>query len=393
LVAILSARSGDVAWAEDSLADAFEAALRTWPQNGIPNQPDAWLLTVARRAMIDAARSRKRHMAVVSDLELIADEAFDPDNQPAIPDQRLALMFACAHPAIDRHIRAPLILQTVLGFDAAAIASAFLIAPSTMSQRLVRAKTKIKEARIPFHIPEPSELGERVGAVLDAIYATYTDGWSDPNGTEPHRLNSAEEAIWLGRLAASLMPQEAEALGLLALMLYSESRRDARRDADGNYVPLSEQNPAQWDGRLVDEAEALLLQASRTGAICRYQLEAAIQSAHLIRRRNGSADWPAIVQLYDALYAVTMSPVVAINRAVAVSKTNGPLAGLTQLDVVANDARLNQYQPYWAARADLLAQTGNRDEAASAYDRAIGLEPDPAVRRFLLARRADAITR
>ena len=224
--------------------------------------------------------------------------------------------------------------------------------------------------------------------MLAAIYAAFAEGWTDPAGTEARRRNLAEEGIWLGRLVVSLMPDEPEALGLLALMLFAEARRAARRDANGDYVALAEQNTSEWDAALIDEAETLLRRASTMNTLGRYQLEAAVQSAHAVRRLTGAADWAAIEKLYDALLALTGSPVVAINRAVAAAETHGPIAGLAQLDALADDARLADYQPYWAARAGLLARTGDTVAAASAYERAIGLESDPAVRRFLQARRA-----
>jgi RNA polymerase sigma-70 factor (ECF subfamily) len=320
---------------------------------------------------------------------MIHDELEAAAERPAeIPDERLALMFACAHPAIDAAIRAPLILQTVLGFDAATIASAFLVAPATIGQRLSRAKSKIREAGIPFRVPDRAELPERLEAVLAAIYAAFAEGWTDPAGTEARRRNLADEGIWLGRLVVSLMPDEAEALGLLALMLFAEARRAARRNANGDYVPLAAQDTAAWDAVMIDEAEALLRRASAMNVVGRYQLEAAVQSAHVVRRLTGAADWCAIEKLYGGLYAITGSPVVAINRAVATGETEGPAAGLAQLDVLADDARLADYQPYWAARAELLARTGDAAAAASAYDRAIGLESDPAVRRFLQDKRS-----
>jgi RNA polymerase sigma-70 factor, ECF subfamily len=407
LIAYLSARTRDVAAAEDALADAFAAALADWPAKGIPHSPEAWLLAVARRKAIDGARRRRTGEEQAGHLQMIHDELeAAAAGASDIPDQRLALMFACAHPAIDPAIRAPLILQTVLGFDAATIASAFLVAPATMGQRLSRAKTKIREAGIPFRVPERAELPQRLEAVLAAIYAAFAEGWTDPAGTEARRRNLAAEGIWLGRLVVSLMPDEPEALGLLALMLFADARRAARRDANGDYVPLAEQDTESWDALLIDEAEALL---RRAGAIAfsgevepgspkenasnpnrtvgRYQLEAAVQSAHVVRRLTGAADWTAIEKLYDALFALTGSPVVAINRAAAIGETESPAAGLALLDALADDARLADYQPYWAARATLLARTGDAVAAAVAYERAIGLESDPAVRRFLQARR------
>ena len=387
LVAYLAARTRDVAAAEDALSDAFAAALADWPARGIPDAPEAWLTAVARRRLIDAARRRHTGEEAADHLRLVAEElAQMEDADKAISDDRLALMFACAHPAIDPAIRAPLILQTLLAFDAATIASAFLISPATMAQRLVRAKSKIREAGIPFRVPERADLAPRLDAVLAAIYAAFAEGWSDPAGTETRRRNLAEEGIWLGRLVATLLPEEPEALGLVALMLHAEARRAARRNASGDYVPLAEQDPAAWDATLIAEAEALLKAASRMGTVGRYQLEAAVQSAHAARRISGASDWAAIARLYDALLAITDSPVVAINRAIAVAQTDGPAAGLAALDALAGDARLAEYQPYWAARADLLGQTGDVDAAEAAYARAIGLEADPAVRRFLQQR-------
>lgn len=393
LVAFLAKRTRNVEAAEDALSDAFAAALTDWPLKGIPASPEAWLMTAARRKTIDAGRRQRRHDEAGCTLKVMAEELQALESLPGetpLPDDRLALMFACAHPAIELGIRAPLILQTILGFDAATIASAFLIAPATMGQRLVRAKHKIKQAGIPFRVPQRGDLAPRLDSVLESIYAAFAEGWSDPAGTEIRRRNLAQEGIWLGRLVASLLPDEPEALGLLALMLFAEARRGARRDARGEYVPLADQDPTLWDPQLIDEAEALLFRASTKGMIGRYQLEAAIQSAHVVRRINGRSDWAAIERLYDALSVITDSPVVAINRAIAIAETRDATAGLALLDALGGRVRLDEYQPYWAARADLLARNGHSDEADRAYERAIGLESDPAVRRFLQQRRADA---
>ncbi|MBE1707441.1 MULTISPECIES: RNA polymerase sigma factor [Mesorhizobium] len=388
LVAWLAARTRDVTAAEDALADAFAAALERWPKSGVPEKPEAWLLAVARRRRVDAVRRWLTREAARDHLKLIAEEMEARMTDEELPDERLRLMFACAHPAIEPGVRAPLILQTVLGFDAATIASAFLVSPATMGQRLVRAKTRIRETGIPFRVPERAELGERLGAVLEAIYAAFAEGWSDPAGTETQRRNLATEGIWLGRLVATLMPQEPEALGLLALMLFAEARRAARRSVEGDFVPLAEQDCDLWDRALIDEAEALLSHAAASGVVGRYQLEAAVQSAHAARRLTGRTDWPAIRALYDALFSIAGSPVVAINRAVALAETEGAMAGLAALYVLGDDNRLNEYQPYWAARAGLLARLGQVPQATEAYDRAIGLERDPAVRRFLQGKRA-----
>jgi RNA polymerase sigma-70 factor (ECF subfamily) len=347
--------------------------------------PEAWLLTVARRRLIDDVR-RKLHDEDAAQHFLLLEELAEPADANALPDRRLELLFACAHPGIDRGARAPLMLQTVLGFDAGTIASAFLVAPAAMSQRLVRAKTKIRQAGIGFRVPEKSELPERLDAVLEAIYAAYAEGWTDAEGADPQRRNLAEEAIWLGRLVAALMPGEPEALGLLALMLHAHARRAARRDEQGEYVPIAQQDAARWDGAMIDEAEQLLHRANAVGAPGRYQLEAALQSAHSVRRTGAPVPWQAVVALYDALHALTGSPVTALNRAVASAEIDGPQAALAALDALAVDARLRDYQPYWAARADLLARTGAKAEAIEAYERAIGLERDPAVRRFLQRR-------
>jgi len=388
LVAFLAARTRDVAAAEDALSDAFAAALADWPLRGCPSNPEAWLLTAARRRMIDAARRRRHGDAAAAELQLLTESLEAAADNAEIPDHRLALMFACAHPSIDAAVRAPLMLQTVLGLDAKRIASAFLTSPATMGKRLVRAKTKIREAAIPLRIPEREELAGRLDTVLDAIYAAFAEGWSDPGGTDVARRDLTAEAMFLARLAASLLPREPEALGLLALMLHAEARRGARRDAQGEYVPLAEQDAAAWDAPMIDEAEALLARAAELGAIGRFQIEGALQSAHVHRRRTGEANWGAVVQLYDALFALTGSPVVSINRALAVAERDGAHAALDAMPQVADDARLAEYQPYWAARAELLAKAGCADEARHAYEIAIGLERDPAVRHFLRHRQS-----
>jgi predicted RNA polymerase sigma factor len=392
LVAFLAARTRDVASAEDALSEAFASALADWPVNGCPSNPEGWLLTVARRKMIDFVRRRRSGEIASGQLQLLAEgleaAAADAARDVQIPDHRLALMFACAHPAMEAGIRAPLILQVLLGLDAAMIASAFLISPATMGQRLVRAKDKIRQAGIPFRIPETEELPGRLGAVLDAIYAAFSEGWADSGGTDVARRDLAEEALFLGQLVAELLPDEPEALGLLALMLHAEARRPARRNAHGEYVPLAEQDPSLWNSAMIDSAEALLLRASAISSIGRYQLEGALQSAHVYRRLTGKANWAAIVQLYDALLALSGSPVVAINRALAIAEVHGAAAALEAMQELAGDARLTQYQPYWAARAELLAKTEAHDEAHHAYEIAIGLERDPAVRRFLQQRQS-----
>ncbi|HXZ10203.1 MAG TPA: DUF6596 domain-containing protein, partial [Paraburkholderia sp.] len=388
LVALLAMRTRDVAAAEDALADAFAAALADWPVRGCPANPEAWLMTVARRRAIDGARHRRVGDEVTNQLAILADE-IDEHEAGVLPDRRLALLFACTHPALDAAIRTPLMLQVVLGLEAKTIASAFLTSPAAMSKRLARAKHKIREAGIPFNVPEREELPERLAAVLEAVYAAYTEGWTDPVGSDTERRDLAGEALFLAHLLVELLPEEPEALGLLALMLYAQARRDARRDAAGDYVPLSAQDPAKWNAPMIDAADALLRRANAFNAIGRFQLEAALQSAHVHRCRTRRPNWNEIVQLYDALLTIAASPVVAVNRALALAERDGPQAALDALEPYADDPRLAEYQPYWAARADLLARAGATDEALGAYDLAIGLERDPAARRFLQHKRSE----
>jgi RNA polymerase sigma-70 factor (ECF subfamily) len=388
LVAFLAARTRDVAQAEDALSEAFASALTDWPVNGCPAKPEAWLLTTARRKMIDAARRRSSRERASAGLQLLAEHMGAAMEDAEIPDHRLALMFASAHPAIEVGIRAPLMLQVVLGLNAQTIASAYLTSPATMGKRLVRAKDKIRQAGIPFSVPQRDELAGRLDAVLDAIYAAFTEGWTDALGADLARRDLTQEAVFLARLVSELLPEQPEALGLLALMLHAEARHDARRDAQGEYVPLAAQDPSSWNSQMIFEAEALLRRAAALGSIGRYQLEAALQSAHIYRCRTGHANWPAVVQLYDALLALAGSPVVAINRALAIAEMHGPAAALEAMQGLEADARLADYQPYWAARAELLARSGARDEACHAYAIAIGLERDPAVRGFLQRRQS-----
>ncbi|HVT94768.1 MAG TPA: DUF6596 domain-containing protein [Bryobacteraceae bacterium] len=386
LIAFLASRTRDVALAEDALAEAFAAALSAWPRDGCPENPEAWLLTAARRKLIDGERGRRRHELAAGQLRILA-EGFQPA-AAAFPDRRLALLFACAHPSIDAGVRAPLMLQVVLGLDAKVIASAFLTSPAAMSKRLVRAKDKIRQAGIPFRVPEREELPARLEAVLDAIYAAYSEGWTDPAGIGVASGDLTEEAIFLARVVHDLLPDAPETMGLLAFMLHAEARRRARRGADGEYVPFVEQDVNRWDFPMIEEAESLLRRAATFGAIGRYQLEAALQSAHVHRRCSGRTNWEDVVRIYDALQALVSSPVVSMNRALAIAEVQGPEAGLKELSGVANDPRLAGYQPYWAVRAELLARAHNYGDAREAYENAIGLERDSAVRRFLQRRQA-----
>ncbi len=387
LVAYLSAQTRDVAGAEDALGDALLSALATWPRDGVPDKPEAWLLTAARHRLVDGARQarvREEHAETVRLVLSEAPEAKEPDE---LPDQRLALLFVCAHPALDPLVHTPLMLQTVLGLDAARIAQAFLVSPATMGQRLVRAKRKIREAGIPFTVPSEQERPERLGAVVEAIYAAYGIGWDVAAGAESRGRDLTDEAVWLARVLRDLRPDDPEIRGLLALMLYCEARRPARRDAAGRYVPLSEQDPARWSLALLLEAERELSAAAAHQRPGRFQLEAAIQSVHADRRVTGRTDWSAIADFYSALLNHAPSLGARIGHAAALAERDGPAPALAQLDGLDATA-VRTHQPYWALRAHVLERLGRHAEAAEALERAIGLAEDDAVRQFLLERRA-----
>jgi len=392
LVAYLSARSRDLAGAEDALGEAFRAALETWPRDGVPARPEAWLLAVARRQLIDGAR-HQRVMADATPLLRLAAERRqaasgldDGGGDGVIPDDRLKLLFVCAHPAIDAGARTPLMLQTVLGLDAARIASAFLVAPAAMGQRLVRAKAKVRDTGIPFEVPAAGDLPARLGPVLDAVYAAYGTGWGDEDGVDPRRRGLAGEAICLARILARLTPGEAEARGLLALLLHCEARRAARRSPIGDYVPLAEQDVALWSRPMIEEAERELSSAASLRAVGRFQLEAAIQSAHAQRAFTGRTDWEAVARLYRELVRLSPALGAVVGRAAALANAHDPGSGLTALDAIDPRSVLS-YQPYWAVRAHLLARLGDSSAARAAYSHAIGLSEDRPVREFLIRSR------
>jgi RNA polymerase sigma-70 factor (ECF subfamily) len=383
LVAYLSVQTHDLASAEDALSNALVSALTHWPKDGVPQNPEGWLLTSARHSFVDLVRHQRVAEASESTLLLLREE---PREETLFQDERLKLLFVCAHPAIDPMMHTPLMLQSVLGLDAARIGQAFLIAPKTMGQRLFRAKTKIRSGGIPFEIPQEPDLPERLDAVLESIYAAFGIGWDDMAGTDQRGRDLAEEAIWLARVLLLLMPTEAEVQGLLALMLHCEARRPARRGVDGRYIPLSEQDPKQWSFRLIEEAEHHLTKAFERARSGRFQLEAAIQSVHAERARTGRTDWTAILLFYERLLRVSPALGTQIGYAAAVAEANGPETGLAVLDAMDLEA-VSHYQPYWAVRAHLLQRIGHAREAADAYDRAIGLAEDRAVKEFLLQRR------
>lgn len=383
LVAYLAARSGDVAGAEDALSDAFGAALQRWPVDGVPQKPEAWLLHAARNRLIDAARHAQVRKKSEPLLQLAGEAEDLATMHPTFPDERLKLLFVCAHPAIDLAVRTPLMLQAVLGLDAARIASAFLVSPAAMEQRLVRAKTKIREAGIPFRVPEPPEWDERVSFVLDAIYSAYTTGWesvTDPGSTQ---RALAGEAIAIGRTLVSLMSGEPEARGLLALMLHCEARAAARHGPKGEFVPLDRQDAARWSRPMIAEAETHLRAASASPRLGRYQLEAAIQSIHAHRAVSGTIDWPEIALLYEGLVRLAPTVGAQVGRAVALVEAGEVTAGLAALEAIPASRRAD-YQPWWAAHAHVLRKLGRAAEARESFGRAASLTDDPALRNHLL---------
>lgn len=383
LLAYLAARTRDVAGAEDALSEALATALERWPRDGVPQKPEAWLLRVAGNRITDAVRHQRVRQNSEAHLQQLAEEVRNvAETGDTFPDERLKLLFVCGHPAIDPAVRTPLMLQVVLGVEAARIASAFLVSPATMSQRLVRAKNKIRDAGIAFRVPEPPEWEERLSFVLDAIYAAYTTGWESllEAGSTQHGL--AEEAIHLGRTLVQLMPREPEALGLLALMLHCEARRAARYDAEGRFVPLDEQDTSLWSRPLMNEAEGLLHVAAKLHQMGRYQLEAAIQSIHASRAYTESLDWEEILLIYEGLVQLTPSIGAMVGRAVALAQVGKPDAALSALDLLP-EGRVCDYQPYWAARGHILELLGREAEAREACLHAAGLTDDPGMRAHL----------
>lgn len=380
LVAILASRTGDIAGAEDALSEAFAAALRTWPEAGVPGNPDAWLLTAARRNAGHARARAATARAGEATMILLEDERAG-DGPIPFGDERLKLMFACAHPAIDAASQAPLMLQAVLGLDAARIAACFLVSGAAMGKALVRAKTKIRDAGIAFVVPEPEQLDARLTPVLAAIYAAYGSGWEDVTGADAKRRGLAEEALWLARLVNDLLPGAPEAAGLLALVLHCEARAGTRRDAAGAFVPLHEQDPARWSGPMIVEAEALLRSAARHGMAGRFQTEAAIQSLHAQARMTGETLSQPLMRLYDLLISLSPTLGAHVARASAYAEGGATDAALEQLAKL--DART--YQPWWAARARALHLAGQANAAREAARTAAGLSTDPAIRDYLLS--------
>lgn len=380
LIAILSARSRDIAAAEDALAEAFASALRSWVEHGVPTNPESWLLTAARNVM----KNQHRHRGVVEAAipELLASHEAMAVHEATFPDERLKLLFVCAHPAIDEGIRTPLMLQTILGLDAARIGSAFLVSPTTMGQRLTRAKAKIKDTRLRFELPSPDDMPQRLSEVLEAIYAAYGIGWDAAYGFESGSHGLTDEAIYLGRLVVSLIPDEPEAMGLLALMLYCDARRNARRDELGQFVPLDRQDARLWKRDLIIEAENLLTAASRHARFGRFQCEAAIQSVHIQRPIIGRTNHDALITLYRMLAHYRPSIGAKTGLAAVLVEAGKEGEALRLLDDLAAEETLT-YQPYWVTRGKALHALGQIEPGDKAIETAIGLTEEEPVRVFL----------
>ncbi|MFD7280864.1 RNA polymerase sigma factor [Streptomyces sp. NPDC059862] len=392
LLAALVRRFGDLDLAEEVASEAIEAALVHWPSSGVPPRPGAWLMTTARRKAVDRLRRNRAYAARLALLQTDADRAAPAPPADAggeLPDERLQLFFTCAHPALAAEDRLALTLRCLAGLTTPEVARAFLVPPATMAKRITRAKKKIREARIPFRVPGAEELPERLPGVLQTIYSIFTEGYAASSGPLLQRLDLAEEAIRLAHILHRLLPAEREVAGLLALMLLVHARREARTGPDGALVLLDEQDRGRWDRAMIDEGRDLVLIALTGGPPGPYGAQAAIAALHDEAEDLASTDWPQVVALYDVLLTLAPSPVVALNRAAAVTMRDGPEAGLALLDDLADEPRLRDYHPYPAARADLLSRLGRLTEATAAYREALalaGTEPERAhLRRRLHA--------
>lgn len=386
---------GDVDLAEDAVAEAFAIAAAQWPVRGVPPNPGGWITTTARNRAID----RLRREATRTDRHVAAHRLHDtePDHDPSlagldafvdvVPDDQLRLMFLCCHPSLAADAQVALTLRLLGGLETPEIAASFLVPEATMAQRIVRAKRKLRDNHAPYRVPSAAELPDRLDAVLAAVYLVYTEGHTTTSGDGLHRVDLAAEATRLARVLVELMPDEPEAVGLLALLLLTEARRPARTAADGSLVRLSDQDRTRWDRALIDEGHALVRACLRRGAPGPYQVQAAIAAVHADAARAADTDWGQIVALYDLLLTLRPNPVVAFNRAVAVGERDGASAGLAALDEV-DAAALDAYQPFHAARADLLARAGRTGEARVAYERALAMTTNPVERRFLSGRLA-----
>jgi len=388
---------GDVDLAEDAVAEAFAIAAERWPETGVPPNPGAWITTTARNRAIDRLRREstrtQRHLAAHR-LEM---PDMEPDDQAdlrdldalvdVVPDDQLRLMFLCCHPALALDAQVALTLRLLGGLDTPELARAFLVPETTMAQRIVRAKRKLRDNHAPYRIPRAAELPDRLHGVMVAVYLVFTEGHRATSGDELVRADLSAEAIRLGRVLVELMPDEPEAVGLLALMLLTDARRPARLDADGSLVRLADQDRSRWDRTLISEGHELVRACLRRNQPGPFQIQAAIAAVHADAPNAASTDWSQIVALYDLLHAQRPNPVVAMNRAIAVGELRGAPDGVAELEAI-DAERLADYQPYHAARADLLARAGRPADAVAAYDRALELTTNRAENRFLVDRRA-----
>ena len=393
---------GDIDLAEDAVAEAFAVAAERWPIDGVPPNPGGWITTTARNRAIDRLRREAtrddRHRAAHRLHTDAMDTHHDPDRNPelddvdafvdVVADDQLRLMFLCCHPSLSGDAQVALTLRLLGGLDTPEIARAFVVPEATVAQRIVRAKRKLRDNHAPYRVPRAAELPDRLRVVLTTVYLIYTEGHTATSGEELSRVDLAREALRLARVLTELMPDEGEAVGLLALLLLTEARRPARTATDGSMIRLAEQDRSLWDRSLITEGHALVRACLRRNQPGPFQIQAAIAAVHADAPVAAATDWSQIVALYDQLLAIRPNAVVALNRAIAVGELGGVDAGLAALDAIAG-GELDEYQPFHAARADLLARAGRDDAALTAYDRAISLSANPTERRFLELRRAE----